>query len=43
MSATLDDLEEFVQYSVTIRAYTIIGPGNYSLPVLQATPEDGTL
>ena len=42
MSVTLKNLEEYVQYSVRVRAYTVIGHGDYSLPVEQTTLQDGT-
>ena len=38
---SLMDLEEFVNYSISVRGYTIVGPGNYSVPVLAMTLEDG--
>lgn len=38
---TLMSLEEFVNYSISVRGYTIVGPGNYSVPVLVMTLEDG--
>ena len=40
-SITLMSLEEFVNYSISVRGYTIVGPGNYSVPVLVMTLEDG--
>ena len=41
MSVTLNGLEEFVNYSISVRAYTIIGPGPYSDGVMARTNEDG--
>lgn len=41
VSITLMNLEEFVSYSISVRGYTIVGPGNYSLPVIITTLEDG--
>ena len=38
---TLMSLEEFVNYSISVRGYTIVGPGNYSVPVFVMTLEDG--
>ena len=38
---TLMGLEEFTNYSISVRGYTIVGPGNYSVPVLVMTFEDG--
>jgi hypothetical protein len=40
MTVALDDLQEYVQYFVRVRAYTIVGPGEYTLPVQQTTLED---
>ena len=37
--ATLVDLEEFVNYSISIRGYTIVGPGIYSVPIIVMTSE----
>ena len=42
-SITQMDLEEFVDYSISVRGYTIVGPGNYSVPVVVMTQEDGIL
>lgn len=39
----LMDLEEFINYSISVRGYTNVGPGNYSVPVLVMTLEDGKL
>ena len=36
----LSDLEEFVGYNVSVRAYTSIGPGPYSDKVFAMTMED---
>ena len=41
MSANLTDLEEFVNYTISVRAYTSVGAGNYSEEVTVMTPEDG--
>ena len=43
LSASLIDLEEFVNYSISVRGYTIEGPGNYSTPIIAMTLEDGKL
>ena len=40
-TATLIDLQEYVEYSIRVRASTVIGPGPYSQPVNQRTLEDG--
>ena len=38
----LNDLEEYVEYNITVRAYTSEGPGPYSdPPVTERTLEDG--
>ena len=41
VSATLTGLEEYVVYSITVRAYTAIGPGPYSPVQNRRTLEDG--
>ena len=40
MSANLIDLEEFVNYNISVRAYTSEGPGPYSEEVTVMTQED---
>ena len=35
------DLEEYINYSITVRAFTSAGAGNYSDPVTVLTNEDG--
>ena len=35
------NLQEFVDYSISVRAYTIVGPGNYSGTIIRTTLEDG--
>ena len=35
------DLEEYVNYNISVRAYTSVGPGPYSDPVTERTFEDG--
>ena len=37
------DLEEFVSYNIIVRAYTSVGPGPYSDPVIVRTLEDGNV
>ena len=39
----LDGLEEYVDYSVRVRAYTSVGPGPFSAAVVNWTLEDGEL
>ena len=36
VSLTFTKLQEYVVYSISVRAYTIIGPGPYSSPVVQS-------
>ena len=37
----LEGLEEYVEYSVRVRAYTSVGPGPFSAAVVNRTLEDG--
>ena len=37
----LEGLEEYVEYSVRVRAYTSVGPGPFSVAVMNTTQEDG--
>ena len=37
----LEGLEEFVEYTVRVRAYTSVGPGPFSVAVMNRTLEDG--
>ena len=39
-STVLTGLEEYVEYNISVRAYTSAGPGPYSDPVSQRTQED---
>ena len=41
VSVVLVDLEEFISYVISIRAYTSLGNGPYSIPVTSMTLEDG--
>lgn len=41
MSVTLMDLQEFVTYDISIRAYTNMGPGPFSVMATTKTLEDG--
>ena len=42
LNLTLTDLEEYVEYNITVRAYTSVGPGPYSdPPITERTDEDG--
>ena len=40
-SVLLNGLQEYVNYSIRVRAFTSVGPGNYSSPVQERTNEDG--
>ena len=40
-STTLSGLEEFVEYNISVRAYTSEGPGPYSEEISVITLEDG--
>ena len=37
----LEDLEEYVNYTISVRAYTSVGPGPYSDPIENQTLQDG--
>ena len=41
LSVVVPDLQEFVNYSISVRAYTIVGAGNYSVAIVRMTLEDG--
>lgn len=41
VSVVLENLEEFLEYNVSVRAYTEAGPGPYSEPISNVTLEDG--
>ena len=41
MSVTLTNLQEFVDYNISVRAYTRIGEGPYSEDMTVRTLEDG--
>ena len=36
----LSGLQEYVEYDISVRAYTSVGPGPYSDPVTERTLED---
>ena len=36
-------LQEYVEYNISVRAYTSVGPGPYSDPVTERTSEDGNV
>ena len=37
----LDNLEEYVNYTISVRAFTSVGPGPYSDPITKQTLQDG--
>ena len=41
LSVSIIELQEYVEYNISVRAYTSVGPGPYSNPVTQMTLEDG--
>ncbi len=41
MYITLDGLQEFVNYSIPVRARTSVGPGPFSVGIMRRTLEDG--
>ena len=41
LSIVIDSLEEYVDYNISVRAYTSVGPGSYSNPVTERTLKDG--
>ena len=40
-SIVLGGLQEYVEYNISVRAYTIVGPGPFSPAVNNRTFEDG--
>ena len=43
LSVNVTGLEENVEYIISVRAYTSVGPGPYSDPVTERTSEDGII
>ena len=43
LSYLLNSLQEYVSYNISVRAYTRVGSGPYSLPVDNQTSEAGKL
>ena len=43
MSVVLTNLEEFVNYSISVRAYTSVGEGPYTDEIREKTNTDGIL
>ena len=37
---TISELEEYVEYNISVRAYTSVGPGPYSDGIINRTLED---
>ena len=42
MSVVLMELHEFVNYTISVRAFTDVGAGPYTDPVTESTHEAGT-
>ena len=43
LSANIIALQEYVEYNISVRAYTSVGPGTYSDPVTARPSEDGNV
>ena len=43
LATPLRDLEEYVNYTIFVRAYTNVGAGPYSDPMRVLTPQDGKI
>ena len=43
LSVSLIGLQEYVIYSIQVRAFTSVGPGPYSNPMIELTLEDSKL
>ena len=43
LTVVLSSLQEYVEYDISVRAYTSVGPGPYSDPVTERTLEDRKL
>ena len=43
LTVVISSLQEYVQYNISVRAYTSVGPGPYSDPVTERTLEDRKL
>ena len=39
LSLVIMDLEEFAHYNISVRAYTSVGPGPFSVPIINRTEE----
>ena len=43
MYVTLSNLQEYIAYNVSVRAYTSAGPGPFSIEVVKRTLENGEM
>ncbi len=43
LNTTITGLDEFTEYNISVRAYTIVGPGPYSRAGREETNEDGII
>ena len=43
LTVELEGLEEYIEYSVRVRAYTSVGPGPFSVAMVTRTLQDGEL
>ena len=41
LSITLNSLQEYVEYNISVRAYTNVGPGPYNVGIINRTLENG--
>ena len=41
LSLIIVELKKFTHYNISVRAYTAVGPGPYSVPITNRTEEDG--
>ncbi len=41
LATNLTDVEEFINYTISVRAYTSVGAGPYSDGMTVSTPQDG--
>ena len=41
LSLIIVELKKFTHYDISVRAYTAVGPGPYSVPITNRTEEDG--
>ena len=43
LMVVIRSLQEYIEYNISVRAYTSVGPGPYSDPVTERTFEDGNV